>query len=904
MLGCRRLFQVALALGVGVAGPLMAQDGTTDLQQEETGSTVTPNIDDTEGPDNVAGYAAGGFRLFPEVSFTALYDSNIYGVNGSVPMDKAEPRGEIEDETSDIVRIASPGLAVQSDWERHELTLNAGADLARFQDNNDENYDDFWINTAGRYDIGSASNLFGGLGIGRSHEDRSSPEGSVGIKPVRYRTADAHGGYAQRIGRTVLRLGGTAQRLDYEDGLTSDGQLINHEDRDRDIYSFGTRLTYLLSGQLRPFVQGSVERRRYDRLTSPLQVTGVPAEELDRDSEGYRAALGLAFDQGRNLSGEVYGGVLHQGFDDPRFKSITKPDFGARLGWQATPYTRLTGSVDRSLEETTYWETQESGPPVFASSYLYSRAQVQAEHQLTPRTTLSALVSFGQVDYKGVDRKDDLIGTGVEIEYKLTKNLLVQLDYRHYQRDSDYRDPFNEQDGQSNGDLFDGNYQRDQLSLSLKTLLYPVGEGQLSDGTYSGLSGKRTASGFWDGFYVGAHTGGSGMATDTTGPRGEQGTDTSTMVGSGWSSGLFAGWGMLSDHHWYGGVEIETAHSSADWDHTKNKSTSRTFSLDMDDSRGLSLRGGRELANGVLVYGRLGVVRTEFDTFYQVNDAPENAADQSDDRRGLRLGLGFDVMAGRYWFWRTEYSYTDYDGYEVVYDTTPGSVDRFSTQEGLYRIGLGRRLAQAEGTPLDPTNGDIGGFYAGGQVGQTFLQTDMTATHYDAGTGPYRLHSTFGDKGVSKGFFAGYGWQWDALYLGLELGVENSDVDWSHEREPTGRDFSFEQKGGQVLSARLGYQMDNGTLMYARFGRARSDFNYRYRKGDNELNDINRDVNEVGTRLGMGVDVPLSPKTFLRLDYNRTDYGDIRFMTTHSNSDEVRLDNETDQVRLGLGYHF
>jgi len=133
-----------------MVSPLMAQEGPANPEKGEPGSTVTRDIADTEESDNAGGYAAGGFRFYPEVGVTVLYDSNIYGVNGSVPTDKAEPRGEVEDETSDIVRIASPGLAVRSDWERHELTLNAGADLARFKDNNDENYDDFWINTAGR----------------------------------------------------------------------------------------------------------------------------------------------------------------------------------------------------------------------------------------------------------------------------------------------------------------------------------------------------------------------------------------------------------------------------------------------------------------------------------------------------------------------------------------------------------------------------------------------------------------------------------------------------------------------------------------------------------------------------------------------------------------------------------
>ncbi|MCL7744120.1 outer membrane beta-barrel protein [Guyparkeria hydrothermalis] len=893
----RRLsLHIALALGITAAGTAGAQEST----KTEGGAAPTPGEAVTaDDVDRSSGWAAGGFRFFPQLSVTALYDSNIYGVNGSVPVDKwNDPSGPIQEETSDTVGILTPSLAVRSDWERHELNFNAGANLARYRDNDDEDYNDYWLNADGRYDINERSNVFGGLGISRDHEDRTSPEGAAGVEPIQYDSLDAHGGYARRIGQTVLRLGGTAQRIDYEDGVNADGTEINHDDRDRDIYALGARLTYLQSAQIRPFVQASAERRRYE--------TDRDDYGFERDSDGYRAAAGIDFNYGPTLEGEVYAGVLHQSFDDPRFDSITRPDFGARLTWQATPFTRVRGSVDRSLEETTYWQFAD-GAPDFASSYLYSRAEVLAEHRLTPRTTLSALASYGQAEYQNVDRTDDLIGAGFGVEYKLSRNLLLQLDYRHYQRDSDYRDPFNYKSNQDvyNGDLFDGNYQRDQVYLRLKALLYPVRDTPVVAGTFSGL-GETRGAGLGGGFYAGAQAGISGLATATEGPRGNQGNDEADMAGQGWTSGLFAGWGMTNRDHWYGGVEIEGARSGADWSHAKNKSSSRTFSLDMNDSWGASLRGGRVLSNGSLLYARAGLVRSEFDTYYQANDAPANAADDSDRQTGKRFGVGVDVPAGKHLFWRMDYSITDYDDYDVVYDTTRDSIENFHTREGLFRIGLGWRFGAQDYQVVDPTDGDISGFYAGAQIGRTQLRSDLDAIHNDGGSNPgrSRLTADFGDAGASAGIFAGYGWQWDRVYFGLEADVENSNAEWQHVRTPTGRNFSLEQKGGQALSARLGYQLDNGTLLYARLGKARSQFNYRYVKGGDRRNDINRDEMEIGNRYGLGAEVPLTPNTFVRFDYNRTDYGELAFETTHGNTDTVSLDNETDEFRLGVGYRF
>ncbi|MFO7582266.1 outer membrane beta-barrel protein [Guyparkeria sp.] len=893
----RLSFSIAVALGLLTPGIGVSHVLAQEVEQKpetERGASASDAIED-DGPSTglpPSGLRAGGFRLFPSLGVTTLYDTNIFGVNGSLPTGVRMH----EEEISDTIGVLSPGIAVRSDWSRHELNVNAGADLARYRDNPDEDYNDFWLNADGRYDINAVSNVFGGLGVSRSHEDRTSPEGFQGEEPVRYDSLDAHAGYARRIGQTVVRVGGTAQRLDYDNGVGVDGDPINHDDRDRDIYALGARISYLRTPRIQPFVQVSAEERRYRNTPDDLG--------YERDSSGYRAAVGVTANLGDRLSGEVYGGALYQEFDDPRFSSVSEPDVGAQLAWQATPYTRVTGSIDRSLEETTYWQF-EDGLPAVASSYLYSRAEVLAEHRLTPRTTLSAMVSYGQADYQEVDRADDLVGAGFGVEYKLTDNLLLQLDYRHFQRDSDYRYVAND----GNVDLLAGNYQRDQVYLSLKALLYPVHDKLPAMGRFSRLHAER-GNGIDGGLYAGAQLGMSGMAAATSGPRGSHGTDDGDMQGTGSTAGAFAGWGRTTRDHWYAGIELEGSRGGGDWSHAKNKSTSRTFSLDTNDSWGASLRGGRVLENGALLYARLGAVRTEFDTFYQANDAPAEAADQTDRQTGRRVGVGVDVPAGDHLFWRLDYSHTDYDAYDVPYGSGPEAVERFDNAEGLFRIGLGWRFGGQPYRPTDPTGGDVSGLYAGAQLGQMMLATDMDAQHRSQGQGPYDFSADFGDTGLDTGIFAGYGLQWDRIYLGVELSADSSSGEWRHERETPGgggRDFSLEKKGGQALAARLGYQLDNGTLLYARLGKARSQFNYRYAKGAQASNDINRDEIEIGDRYGLGAEVPLTPNTFVRFDYSRTDYGDIEFVTGHgdgANADEVRWENTSDQFRVGVGYRF
>ncbi len=107
------------------------------------------------------GLPIGTFIALPQVVLSATRDDNIYARR--------------TDETEDTIFTLSPSLVLQSDWDRHELSVDLGADLDRYQDATSEDVEDFWLGLDGTRELTEHARVFGGLRHTRDHEDRYVP---------------------------------------------------------------------------------------------------------------------------------------------------------------------------------------------------------------------------------------------------------------------------------------------------------------------------------------------------------------------------------------------------------------------------------------------------------------------------------------------------------------------------------------------------------------------------------------------------------------------------------------------------------------------------------------------------------------------------------------------------------
>ena len=812
------------------------------------------------------GYRAGSFLLQPEVSLSGVYDSNIFATRTN--------------EVEDSILVFSPILEANSMWERHKLDFDLGGAFGRYTTNDNEDYDDYWANLDGRYDFTDNSNVFGGLGYSHEHEDRGSPEaGLSGIDPTVFDSSRVHAGASHSWEKASVRLGGTYEVLDFEDS-----GLLNNQDRNRNMSGAGVRLGYALNPRYSLYGQGVWDRRDYDE---PIDDAGY-----QRDSDGYRADIGVIATFTNRLKGEAYLGHLHQAYEDPRFSSVSVPDFGGNLRWFAAPRTNMLLELERSLEETTL---------PGSSGYLYTSLSGSVRHKLTPRMNINAGIIVADADYQDTGRDDQYYIGQFGMRYYLAPRWYLGAEYRVLMRDSDTREDDNNPASPQGLD----DYGRNQFFLTLGTLLYPV-----KPSAYWDMPSGETlnlAEVQWPGFYGGAQLGHDTLNLRTLGGR-DQGTDESEFSSSAASAGLFAGYGFTWDR-WYAGLEGEYEQSGASIFHSKSKPSSRTFEVDKNDSYGIALRGGYRLATGPLLYGRLGAVRTDFDTYATVNNRKAFAANEDNTQTGTRFGLGSDIPVSEHLFVRLDYSYTDYDDFDVsVIDSQDQQqTERISPREDLFRIGLGWQLGGL-GSTTPKRDIDYSGLYAGVHIGHGAVQSDATGTHSGSGNTPSEQFSFTGDFGndsaATGGVYLGYGIERNQFYFGLEGELEDSNAGWEHDRSPRGRDFSVEKMNTRGIALRGGYVLDNGSLLYARLGRARTRFNTTWVKGENRLYDVDRDDTVSGTRLGVGAELPISQSVFARLDYSYTDYDSYDFTTSHGSADSMKFDNRETLFRLGLGVRF
>jgi hypothetical protein len=204
------------------------------------------------------------------------------------------------------------------------------------------------------------------------------------------------------------------------------------------------------------------------------------------------------------------------------------------------------------------------------------------------------------------------------------------------------------------------------------------------------------------GFYAGGGLGHGTLNTQLTGLHRDQGLGpfdfTGDFAGSGVGVAAYAGygytWGRL-----YLAAELEAGAANYGWYHQREagegEGGGRDFAVEKRGSYGFALRLGYVMANGSVVYGRIGPARTRFNTLYNKGPSADQWIDRTDRLDGTRYGLGAEVPASRSAFVRADYTYTKYDGYGFVTGHGGGTNSdemTFDNRENLFRLSLGFRF--------------------------------------------------------------------------------------------------------------------------------------------------------------------------------------------------------------------
>ena len=400
---------------------------------------VTGDATDAESTDHRPGYHTDNVRIRPTLSISESFDDNVFATDTG--------------ERSDWITVVSPQLKIDSTWDRHSLRFDTGARFGRYGHYDAENYLDFWATLEGRYALSDTTDVFGGVGVTHDHEGRDSPDASIaGSEPTTYQTRSAHAGVKTTLGAATLRFGGTYEALDYNNVGAGAVTLFN-DDRDRELLGFGVRASFALSEAHELFAQALYDRRDYELSRDQ--------NGFQRDSDGYRTALGIKSDFGGGNKTEAYVGTIRQSYDDARFDTYTAADFGGRVTLFPAKPLKLTGQLERALNETT-----DRGSPGYLSTALTGRLEFRA----TPRLTSHLALGYTLSDYLESGREDEIYSAELGVKYFVARNAFVSTGVRHIERHSNDVGLLNASN----------DFDKNTVFLSFTSYGYPVLEPQIS----------------------------------------------------------------------------------------------------------------------------------------------------------------------------------------------------------------------------------------------------------------------------------------------------------------------------------------------------------------------------------------------------------------------------------------
>jgi hypothetical protein len=350
-----------------------------------------------------AGVRLGGFLFYPSLVAAPFYDSNLF----------ASPA----DPVSDSGVVFSPRLSAESQFGRHGLNVEIGADRHRYRRQRTEDRTDLFAHADGRLDVSRDMVALATLDAALRHEDRGSPDSpALAAEPVPVGRLGGTATVNRTFNRLGLSLGTGVAWLDYEDVPRIGGGTLDQDFRDHVVYSLGGRASYAWSPGHRIFADLRGNWRRY-RNPGPAP----------RDSQGFTALTGLEFALTTLLHGEVGLGYFRQDYNSRAIGAVEGPSYLASLIWNATPLMTLTLSGERQVQDAT---------GLGAAARVESGFQAVLDYELLRNLIITPSLRFAHEDYAGLARTDRVIESGLKLQYLVNRFFAVGGKYLFTNRDS------------------------------------------------------------------------------------------------------------------------------------------------------------------------------------------------------------------------------------------------------------------------------------------------------------------------------------------------------------------------------------------------------------------------------------------------------------------------------------
>ncbi len=339
------------------------------------------------------GIKAGSFRIYPELGVSSVLTDNA--------------RSDNSGKVNDIGIQIAPSIRIESDWLRHSYTFNASSDLLFYAKSKEANSNTFNATGELRLDIRRNTNLLTSTGYTLSTTSSASSEvpgtaiGNRRDHQITFNTALTH-----RLNRLIATLSTGATWQMYEKVKLSGGGFENNADRAYVEPNAKLRLGYEITSSITPFAQIGYTPRFHNKK--------IDRNGLRRNSQGFDAQLGFAFNLSPIWDGEIAATYEHRNYKDPTLSNINAFGLNATINWRPSELTTLSLISSTSIDE--------SSTAGISGSRNYNLA-LNATHRFRENLTGSLNLGMNYNDFIGTSNDDVYYTIQTGIAYALNRKI-------------------------------------------------------------------------------------------------------------------------------------------------------------------------------------------------------------------------------------------------------------------------------------------------------------------------------------------------------------------------------------------------------------------------------------------------------------------------------------------------
>jgi hypothetical protein len=352
--------------------------------------------DDPFGP---VGFHAGAFLLKPSIEVSSGYDDNPFRV----------PNGP-----GSIFTIVKSQLNANSEWSRHEISLDLRGSYTAYENVEHNNRPDAEAVLRGRIDVAKDRRIEFEERAVLATQAPGTPDAVTGAKrPPFIYTFGSSAGFIQQFNRFELGLYGGVERTIYQDAELISGGSLDLSDSNYNTYSTRLRGSYEVTPGMKPFVEVGIDTRKFDNEINSFGVV--------QGSNGFKGRVGVAFDRPEIIKGEASVGYISRSYNDPTVQDISGILVDSSLVWRATPLTKVTLNVNTSINESTTTD---------AVGIFTREAKLAIDHSFRRWLVGSVFGSYGEDNYRGANRVDHRMTYGAALTYSLSRALALRGEVR------------------------------------------------------------------------------------------------------------------------------------------------------------------------------------------------------------------------------------------------------------------------------------------------------------------------------------------------------------------------------------------------------------------------------------------------------------------------------------------